>query len=292
MLNSFHSNIKFIIEIEKENKIAFLDILLIRNKDLVNTIVYRKKTNTDLYINWKSFSPNNWKLETLKTLVSRAYDICSTEKYLKEELNYIKTVFKHQNSYPSWVIDKIIKQVQQAQKNPTNIANENENDNKNMHRLLLPYQGDEGCNIIKSTNKRINKLLPNNTKTEVTFKSTKLNSCFNVKDKIGFEHNHDLIYHTKCPEPTCIDDYVGESARRITKRIKDHNDRDHTSHVLKHSIEKSHTNVNTTDFKIIDKNFHNNKRKWKIAQALWIKDLRPTLNTQEKSIQLKLFDCL
>ena len=63
-LNSFHSNIKFTVEIEKGNKIAFLDILLIRYKDLINTTVYRKKTNTDLYINWKSFSPNNWKWGT------------------------------------------------------------------------------------------------------------------------------------------------------------------------------------------------------------------------------------
>ena len=223
---------------------------------------------------------------TLTTLVSRAYDICSIEKYLKEELNYIEIVFKHQNSYPSWVIDKVIKQVQQAQKVPTNTANENENDNKRIHRLLPLYQGDEGCHIIKSMNKRVNKLLVNYTKIEVTLKSTKLSSCFNVEDKIDFEHNHDLIYHTKCPEPICIDDYVGESARRI----KDHSGRDHTSHILKHTIEKTHKNVNTIDFKIIDKNFHNNKRKRKTAEALRTKDLRPTLNTQEKSSQLKLFN--
>ena len=68
-LNSIHSNIKFTIEIEKENQIAFLDIL-IRNKDLINTTAYHKKTNTDLYIKWKSFSPNNWKWGTLKTLIS------------------------------------------------------------------------------------------------------------------------------------------------------------------------------------------------------------------------------
>ena len=113
---------------------------------------------------------------------------------------------------------------------------------------------------------------------------------FNVKDKTDFEHNHNLIYHTKCPKPACIDDYVRQSASRITEIIKDHSGRDHASHVLKHSMEKSHKNVNTTDFKIIDKNFHNNKRKRKIAEALRIKDIRPTLNTEEKSIQLKLFN--
>ena len=61
-------------------------------------------------------------------------------------------------------------------------------------------------------NKCVHKLLPNNTKIEEAFKSTKLSSCFNVKDKIDFEHNNDLIYHTKCSEPTCIDNNVGESA--------------------------------------------------------------------------------
>ena len=108
-------------------------------------------------------------------------------------------------------------------------------------------------------NKCVNKLLPNNTKIGLTFKSTKMSSCSNIKNKTDFEHNHDLIYHTKCPEPTCIDDYVGESARRIIERLKDHNGRDHISHVFKHSIEKSHKNVNTIDFKIVHKNFRNNK---------------------------------
>ena len=155
--------------------------------------------------------------------------------------------------------------------------------------MLLPYQGDKGCNIIKSIKKYVNKLLPNNTKIEVAFKSTKLRSCFNVKDKTDFEHNHDLIYHAKFPEPTCIGDYVGESARQITEAIKDHNDRYHISQVWNHSIERSHKNVSTIDFKIIDKNFHNNKRKRKIAEVIWIKYLRPSLNTEKKSIQLKLF---
>ena len=38
-------------------------------------------------------------------------------------MNHIKAVFKHQNSYPSWITDKVFKQAQQAQQVPSNTAN-------------------------------------------------------------------------------------------------------------------------------------------------------------------------
>ena len=50
-LNSYYKNIRFIIEIETENKISFLDVLLIRHNSLISTKVYRKNANTDIYIN-------------------------------------------------------------------------------------------------------------------------------------------------------------------------------------------------------------------------------------------------
>ena len=72
--------------------------------------------------------------------------------------------------------------------------------------------------------------------------------------------------------------------------LKDRNGRDDKWHVLKHSIKKSPKNVNTIDFKLTDRNFDNNKQKREIAEALWVKDLRLSLNTQGESIQLKLFN--
>ena len=65
-LNSFHKNIKFTFEIEKDNTISFLDILIIRKPGKIETTVYRKKTCTDLYMNWYSFVPKSWKWGTLK----------------------------------------------------------------------------------------------------------------------------------------------------------------------------------------------------------------------------------
>ena len=86
-LNSYYSNIQFTNEIEQNNQIPFLDVLLIHNVETISTTVYRKVTNTDIYINWKSFAPNNWKWRTLKTLVRRSHDVCSSDYYLAVSCN-------------------------------------------------------------------------------------------------------------------------------------------------------------------------------------------------------------
>ena len=49
-VNDFHNSIQFTYEIEKENEISFLDILIIRSGQKFETRVYRKSTNTDIYI--------------------------------------------------------------------------------------------------------------------------------------------------------------------------------------------------------------------------------------------------
>ena len=78
-INSFHPNIEFTYEIEKANKVPFLDVLLIRNGNFTETKVYRKQTNNNIYLNWNSFAPNTWKRSTLRTLIKRAYLNCSSE---------------------------------------------------------------------------------------------------------------------------------------------------------------------------------------------------------------------
>ena len=65
-LNSFHPNIQFTFEMESSRRISFLDILIIRKKSKIETTVYRKSTDTGIYLNWFSFAPNTWKRGTLK----------------------------------------------------------------------------------------------------------------------------------------------------------------------------------------------------------------------------------
>ena len=99
-LNNFHKNIQFTVEVEKEGRISFLVVLMIRDKNNIETKVHLKSTNNKIYLNWISHAPNKWKMSTLRTLVKRTYDICSTNDHLQNKLSHIKNVFHEQNQYP------------------------------------------------------------------------------------------------------------------------------------------------------------------------------------------------
>ena len=77
------------MEIEQSSKIPLLGVLLIRTPQKIHTTAYRKKTDNNFYIHWNSFAPNNWKQGTIKTLIRRACQTCSTDEYLRDELKNI-----------------------------------------------------------------------------------------------------------------------------------------------------------------------------------------------------------
>ena len=61
-INSFHPNIKFTHEIERDKKIAFLDVLLSRKDDGgLDTSVYRKPTTTTYTFTGMRTDPDNGK---------------------------------------------------------------------------------------------------------------------------------------------------------------------------------------------------------------------------------------
>ena len=103
-------------------------------------------------------------------------------------------------------------------------------------------------------------------------------------------HNHDIIYHGNCPENGCCESYVGETARRISERVLDHSGKDINSHLYKRSIETGHQTLEISDYLIIGNVDGNNWNKRKRAEALLIKELKPTLKKQDKSMPLKLFN--
>ena len=112
-----------------------------------------------------------------------------------------------------------------------------------------------------------------------------------IKDKTKDQHKQDLVCYSKCPQPTCNEDYLEKTGRRIIKRSADHCGKDNQSHLLGHAyMNNNDKTVDLKDFKIIDSSYHSNRFKRKISEALYIKQYKPCLNTQEQSVQLKHFN--
>ena len=61
-INSRHNNMTFTYETEKENKLAFLDVLVTRKGGRsFTTSLYRKPTFSGLYSNFESFMADSYK---------------------------------------------------------------------------------------------------------------------------------------------------------------------------------------------------------------------------------------
>ena len=124
-------------------------------------------------------------------------------------------------------------------------------------------------------------------KSFIAYTGTKLSSQLrNIKNPTPFEEQHDIVYQSFCSAENGNENYIGESARWLDERMRDHNGRNRNSHLFKHSVESRHDPVLKNDFRIIRKGYRNNTSRRKIAEVLFIKKMKP-LNI---SVKLELFN--
>ena len=94
----WHPNIKFTIELEENQEIPFLNVLIKRHQNAFSTTLHRKKTFTALYTKWDLFTPRRYKINLLRTLTYRCFQICSSLSLLKPHIYRIdltKTLSPH-----------------------------------------------------------------------------------------------------------------------------------------------------------------------------------------------------
>ena len=169
----------------------------------------------------------------------RAYKICFTKELLVEELKPIESEFIEINEYPKWIVNQWEEECKLVNEQyhgniETNI--DNITVTTTTHILVLPYKGEKREKLIKSLNKHVKKVLPENYLSQHAYSIKKLGSFFNIKDQTKLEHNNDLTYLVKCPEKTCSQNYLRETARRINERVLEHACRDKKSHMLDHTL--------------------------------------------------------
>ena len=80
------------MEKETNNTLVFLNVF-INNKDPI-TSVYRKKTYTGLLTNFLSLISFSYKLDLIRTLIDRTYNINSTLLGFSKEVKKLSNIFK------------------------------------------------------------------------------------------------------------------------------------------------------------------------------------------------------
>ena len=136
-LNSCHISMSFSMETEKENKLSFLDVEIIREQDKLTATFYRKPTFSGVYSNFESFLPSVYKFGVTYALVYRCFHICSNRTQFHTELIFLKGIFR-KNGYPKNFIDKcfikFLNNVHPVKENVPTVE-------KQRLLLVLPYLG-------------------------------------------------------------------------------------------------------------------------------------------------------
>ena len=90
-LNTYDRNLQFTLEVEIENKLPFLDVLIIRNADQLDFTIYRKPTQNNRYLHFNSNHLPQVKRAVVTSLIDRALNICSNS-YINAEINFIRDI--------------------------------------------------------------------------------------------------------------------------------------------------------------------------------------------------------
>ena len=121
------------------------------------------------------------------------------------------------------------------------------------------------------------------------YKGRKLGSFFPIKDKVDTKHKSGIVYGYQAPG---ADDntyqYIGETSVRFESRIDEHSRTDKNSSIYKHSQQNNYV-ASSNNFCVLA-NGYNNRVDRKLCEALYIKNHKPILNTQQESQRLQLFN--
>ena len=98
----------FSVEAEKDNKLSFLDVEVIREQGKFTKSIHRKPTFSGVYSNFESFLSSVYKFGMVYTLVYRCFHICPNWKQFHTELIFLKGIFQ-KNGYLNTFIDKCFK---------------------------------------------------------------------------------------------------------------------------------------------------------------------------------------
>jgi hypothetical protein len=229
--NSVHSSFRFTLELEHDNQLPFLDVLVQRSGNSLITSVHRKPTHSDRYLSFESAHPLSQKGAVVSSLVRRALLIPSTEELRLQELKTVVQVLQS-NGYPLRFIHSCINKV----KNNLRVHADAEPPACTpVRRVVTQY--------LPGVSERISRSIRKFSLQPVFVPGRRLRSFMPlVKDSVSDSEVAGVVYGVPCQN--CNVEYVGETKRKLSTRLKEHmSDVKHfrrSTALSEHSVDTEH----------------------------------------------------
>ena len=287
-INSIHNSIKFTMETESNGKLPFLDVLVTRDTSAFNTSVYRKPTFSGLGTNYLSYCPKIYKLNACRTLIYRAYRLCSTWTAFHSEIKFLATFFTN-NCFPSdlfhYYVRIFLEKVFRPPCPTLDVP-------KLKYRMAFPYLGPASLSFKEELSSLLSKFFPF-LQIELVFSNPlKISSFFRFKDSLPIGMHSNVSYLYSCPKCT-LGKYVGCTTRTLKTRVDCHSglsyrtgnklSKPEYSSIREHAS-KCKTKIDIENFKILFSS--KTESDLLISESLLIKLLNPRLNKDTKSVPL------
>lgn len=276
-LNKQHDKLQFTVEIEKDNKLPFLDICIHRQNSTIFFDWYTKPMSSGRIINYLSAQPKQTKVNTAFGLISKVLDIADPRFKNKNIHKLTKNL--QQNGYPLILINSLInKKINQKNLNNTRTATNNNAEKQYFGTTFVNHLTD---------NKSLKLLIPNNNMVFSHKSNTTLKAIFtNTKDKIDKKQQCNVVYEIPCKgvgNNKCDKVYIGTTKRTLGVRLTEHEmdikKKKGMTGISQHALDTEHT-PDFDNTKILD--IENKHKKRMTLESLRIRQkANKTINSKE-----------
>jgi hypothetical protein len=294
-MNSCHPNMKFTCETENNNSINFIGLTIMHNVLSDNnfgfsTSVYRKPTSTSLYMNFNSFTPLSYRLSVFKSLVYRAFRLCSTWNLVHTDIQIVRSMLLR-NCFPSWILDLIIKSLLNSFINPIVKFGPV----KERLYIGLPYLGKQTDVVRRKIIKICKRFVPHKDVVIYFKPGRRVANYFRLKDVTPFDLRSQIVYQYTCA--SCHSSYIGQTSRHLRHRAAEHMGVSHLtykevknkvhSNIREHNLHCPGSTCALQNFTILATGI--SEQELLVKERLLIARLKPSLNGTTGASELLLY---
>ena len=279
------SVLEFTHEEAEGNSFHFLDVSLLFNEDgTFQTTTYIKPTDKGLYTNFNSHTHLSYKKSVIKTLIRRATKYCSTWELFDAELRRIKQILVN-NDYPLRIIDDIANKIINSYVNSNNFEKENEIP-LYVQLFNVSCMNKESGTLEKIVKEHVtSSSAGTKVKVKSYFRPKKLSSLFSTREKAIDLDRSNCVYKFQCEKDGCKATYIGHTTCTVLRRAKQHRYKPsniHCHYTSDHECAVPPNESFLNNFSVV-RSFAD-KTKLKIAEALIIREVFPSINVKNNEL--------